>query len=475
MLFSSVTFLFYFLPLVVMGYFLVPATTAKNLFLLSASLVFYYWGEPWFVLVMLASIAVNYVAGVLMAEAGARRRKAIVGSAIAANLVFLGVFKYADFLVANLNLLLAPLGWPVPLPEFSLPIGISFFTFQGISYLIDVYRRHVPAERNPLNVGLYIAMFPQLIAGPIVRFETVARQIHERRSTLARSSVGARIFIIGLAQKMLIANEVALLADSAFASAAPSMLEAWLGLAAYTLQIYFDFAGYSNMAIGLGIVFGFTFPRNFRLPYRSRSVTEFWRRWHISLSTWFRDYLYIPLGGNRHSPARTYINLATVFLLCGLWHGASWTFVVWGLHHGVLLILERAWLGRRLRTLPHWVSRGYALLAVMAGWVWFRAVDLDHALRYFRSLAGVNGALSITVDTRLVIYPTTLAALLLGAALATRSDRHHRVRRLLGRLPTRWRSHGIALADNAATGALLILSLLAVGSGSYNPFLYFRF
>lgn len=474
MLFSSVTFLFYFLPLVVLGYLLAPTIPIKNLFLLAASLFFYAWGEPWFILIMVVSIAMNHIGGLKIGTATGMRRRIALAVTVVGNLLILAIFKYADFIVQNVNFLL-PSAWAIPVPGIPLPLGISFFTFQGISYLMDVYRRHVPVERNPIYLGTYIAMFPQLVAGPIVRFETVAKQLRARRTTRGRASVGTRIFVIGLAQKVLIANEVALLADAGFSAAHPSMVEAWLGLVAYTLQIYFDFAGYSNMAIGLGIIFGFTFPRNFRLPYRSRSVTEFWRRWHISLSSWFRDYLYIPLGGNRYSPMRTYFNLATVFLLCGLWHGASWTFVVWGAHHGGLLILERAWLAGRLRAASVWLSRGYTLLAVMAGWVWFRADDLPHALSYFRALIGADGLFGMSAGTHLALYPTTVLALIVGAVLALRSARARWLPPAL--TPLSYRPHIIVVstADTIAIFTMFALSAMAVGAGSYNPFLYFRF
>jgi D-alanyl-lipoteichoic acid acyltransferase DltB (MBOAT superfamily) len=475
MLFTSVTFLFYFLPLILIGYFLLPSIGLRNLFLLAASLVFYFWGEPWFVAVMALSIALNYAAGLALAGAASTRRGAALALAVAANLLILAIFKYAGFLVDSLNTVLDPLHLAFPRPEIALPLGISFFTFQAISYLVDVYRGHVPAERNPLYLGMYIAMFPQLVAGPIVRFETVARQIRDRRTTLGRASVGARIFVIGLAQKVLIANEVARIADAGFAAAHPSLLEAWAALLAYTLQIYFDFAGYSNMAIGLGLAFGFTFPRNFRLPYRSRSITEFWRRWHISLSTWFRDYLYIPLGGNRVSPLRTYVNLATVFLLCGLWHGASWSFVVWGAHHGALLILERAWLGARLRAGPALLAHAYTLLAVMAGWVWFRADDVEHALRFFFALAGGWGMGELTAAMHLAFYPTTLLALGAGMVLALLPERSRSLHGLAGALFPARSGMVVAAADTLAVFALLTLAILAVGAGSYNPFLYFRF
>jgi len=475
MLFTSLTFLFYFLPLVVMVYFLLPTIGMKNLFLLLASVVFYFWGEPWFVAVMVFSIGVNYAAGIAVAGASSKRRGFLLGLAVTVNLLVLIVFKYAGFLVDSVNAVLALFSLSLPRPEIALPLGISFFTFQAISYLVDVYRRHVPPERNPVYLGMYIAMFPQLVAGPIVRFETVARQIRNRTTTVGRASVGARIFVIGLAQKVLIANEVARIADAGFAAAHPGLLEAWSGLIAYTVQIYFDFAGYSNMAIGLGLAFGFTFPRNFRVPYRSRSVTEFWRRWHISLSTWFRDYLYIPLGGNRISVPRTYLNLATVFLLCGLWHGASWTFVIWGAHHGSLLILERAWLGKRLRASSTAIARAYTLAAVMAGWVWFRADDAGHALRFFYALAAGYGLEGTTVTMPLALYPTSVLALGAGIVFAVRSERSSDLGRFAGALfPTHSRLV-VATTDTVAVYSLFVLALLAVCAGSYNPFLYFRF
>ena len=350
MVFSSITFLFYFLPIFLAAYLLTPTVQAKNVVTLLFSLVFYAWGEPRFVIILLLSIVFNFCAALLIdAREGSSRRWAL-GIAVAGNLLLLGIFKYANFVTANLTTLLSPLGTPSFQTDIALPLGISFFTFHCLSYIIDVYRRRFRANRNPIDIALYISLFPQLVAGPIVRYKTVARQLDARRFTLGRASVGARIFIIGLAQKVLVADVVAPLVQVAFNTVPHrSMAEAWIGLISYTVQIYFDFAGYSNMAIGLGIVLGFTFPRNFRMPYTSLSITEFWRRWHMSLSSWLRDYLYIPLGGNRGTDAQTYRNLIMVFLLCGLWHGANWTFVLWGVWHGAFLVIERLGLGIRPR------------------------------------------------------------------------------------------------------------------------------
>ena len=338
MVFSAPIFLFLFLPIVLALYFVTPSRM-RNPLLLGASLVFYGWGEPRFVAVMLASALVNY--GFALAIGAGTRRRLLLSLAITVNLGLLAVYKYSDFAVANVNTLL---GWTgVPLlarPGLILPLGISFFTFHAVSYLMDVYRGRVPAQRNPLDVALYIALFPQLIAGPIVRYATIAPEIARRRTTWDGLVWGIRRFVVGLGKKVLIANTLARPADAVF-GLPPSEMSAglaWLGVACYALQIYFDFSGYSDMAIGLARIFGFPFPENFRYPYVSRSLTEFWRRWHISLSTWFRDYLYVPLGGNRRGPARVYLNLVVVFVFCGLWHGASWTFLVWGLFHGVFLV-----------------------------------------------------------------------------------------------------------------------------------------
>jgi D-alanyl-lipoteichoic acid acyltransferase DltB (MBOAT superfamily) len=468
--FSSIPFLFYFLPAFFLVYYAMPGTTGRNVVLLLASLVFYAWGEPWFVLVLGAQVALNYAIALAIDTAEGTGRKLATAIGITVNLLLLGVFKYADFVVGTLNLAMP--GDPFALPGLALPLGISFFTFHSISYLIDVHRGQVAANRNPLEIAVYIAMFPQLVAGPIIRYHTISRRLAERRTTLGRASAGTRIFIIGLAQKVLIADEVARIAERVFDHiAVPSFAEAWLGLGAYSVQIYFDFMGYSNMAIGLGLALGFAFPRNFRMPYTSRSITEFWRRWHISLSQWLRDYLYIPLGGSRGGALETYRNLWLVFLLCGLWHGANWTFVIWGAHHGFFLIVERAGLARLLERRPAfaWI---YTLLAVMSGWVWFRAHDFAHAATFFGSLIGRHGWGAITFEIHIALFPATLAALTIGAVLSVvRIDLTRLYRVSLA--PAAPAAH--AALDAVTITLFLGLSVLSVAAGSYSPFLYFRF
>ena len=467
MVFSSITFLFYFLPIFIACYFLTPTVAGKNVVTLIFSLVFYAWGEPRFLLILLFAIVFNYGAAIVIDRRDGSSRKSALGLAVAVNLLVLGVFKYANFVTGNFAALLKPLGWDFGQTNIELPLGISFFTFHCLSYIIDVYRRRFRANRDPVDVALYISLFPQLVAGPIVRYKTVARQLDARRSTLGRASVGARIFIVGLAQKVLVADVVAPLARVAFdQSPHRELAEAWIGLMAYTVQIYFDFAGYSNMAIGLGVVLGFTFPRNFRMPYTSLSITEFWRRWHMSLSSWLRDYLYIPLGGNRGTNLQTYRNLVTVFVLCGAWHGANWTFILWGVWHGAFLVLERLGLGSLLARIPVWLRWAYALLAVMGGWVLFRAPDLPTALDYFASLVGRNGVGDISFDMHDALNERAMATLIIGCALAV--------------LPRWLPSFSAPLALRAAgdfawTFALLIFSMVTVAAGAYSPFLYFKF
>jgi alginate O-acetyltransferase complex protein AlgI len=471
--FSSIAFLFYFLPAFLVLYAAAPGTTLKNLFLLLASLTFYAWGEPWFVLVLCGQIALNYAAALAIDAGDGRMRTLATAGGVAANLVLLGVFKYADFAVATVNAVLPGDASAFALPGLALPLGISFFTFHAISYLIDVHRRQVVANRDPLQIAVYIAMFPQLVAGPIIRYRTISHQLGRRRLTFGRASAGMRIFVIGLAQKVLIADQVARIAEVVFDKLRdPSFLEAWLGLSAYTIQIYFDFAGYSNMAIGLGLALGFAFPRNFRLPYTARSITEFWRRWHISLSQWLRDYLYIPLGGSRGSAIATYRNLWLVFLLCGLWHGANWTFVIWGAHHGLFLVIERAGLRHVLDRAPVLVARIATLLAVTTGWVWFRARDFDHATAFFGSLVGRHGWNRLDMVAHIVLGPATLAALAIGGILAlVEID----VRRLVNLLPRSIVTPVCATADALVIFFFFGFSVLSVAAGAYSPFLYFRF
>ena len=467
MVFSSITFLFYFLPIFIACYFLTPTIVGKNVVTLLFSLVFYAWGEPRFVLILLFAIAFNYVAAILIDRREAAARKRALAVAVVVNLAVLGIFKYANFITGNVAALLGPLGLDFGRTNIELPLGISFFTFHCLSYIIDVYRRRFRANRDPVDVALYISLFPQLVAGPIVRYKTVARQLDRRRTTLGRASAGARIFIVGLAQKVLVADVVAPLAQVAFDRVhEPTLPEAWIGLIAYTIQIYFDFAGYSNMAIGLGIILGFTFPRNFRMPYTSFSITEFWRRWHMSLSSWLRDYLYIPLGGNRGTDLQTYRNLVTVFVLCGAWHGANWTFVLWGVWHGLFLVVERLGLGSLLARIPPFLRWAYALLAVMGGWVLFRASDLAGALRYFAGLVGRNGIEDLSFEMHNALSERAILTLAIGCALAIAP---RWIRHVSAPLPAR------AVGDFAWTFAMLIFSMVTIAAGAYSPFLYFKF
>lgn len=400
MVFSSVSFLVFFLPCLLVLYFMVPRRYrgARNFILLAFSLAFYACGGPKFLLLMLLSIVINYCCGLL---AGPKHRPAVrkAGVTLAAvlGLGLLGWFKYAGFFGEMLHALM-PF---IPVPQVTLPIGISFFTFQGLSYVIDVFRDAAAVQKNPLKLALYISFFPQLVAGPIVRYTTVADEIDERHESVSEFSAGAVRFLFGLAKKMLLANAVAQIADAAFSAVSPSVALAWLGAVAYTFQIYFDFSAYSDMAIGLGRMFGFHFLENFNYPYVSRSVTEFWRRWHISLSTWFRDYVYIPLGGNRCSRARNILNLFLVWALTGLWHGANWTFIAWGLWFFVLLIGEKFLWGKALSRLPSLLQHVYAMLLVILSWVLFRADDIGAALCYMAAMFGRAPALC---DSRAVYY-----------------------------------------------------------------------
>lgn len=486
MVFSSTIFLFLFLPLVLCAYFL-AGHRVRNLVLLTASLFFYAWGENIYVLLMLASILINYVFGLLIdrARRRGRRGKKAVSWAIALNLAFLGFFKYGNFLVDNLNRILSWLHiQPVTVAPIHLPIGISFFTFQAMSYVIDLYRDEVKVEKNPINIALYISLFPQLIAGPIVRYHDIASRIRQRVTTTTDLTIGIRRFIIGLGKKVLVANVLGRTADYLFtipASQLPLGL-AWIGALAYSLQIYYDFSGYSDMAIGLGRMFGFHFLENFNYPYISRSIREFWRRWHISLSTWFRDYLYIPLGGSRGSTARTYFNLITVFFLCGLWHGASWTFVVWGLFHGFFLILERTAVGNMLKKLPSVLRYGYAMLVVVIGWVLFRADNFAYALGYIQAMftpgreplynsqifLHINNEFILTMLAALIGMTPLPAAIMRKFSLGAAGSDESGSCSLLGR-PV------MAACQLAGLGAVYLYSVASIMGGAYNPFLYFRF
>lgn len=468
MVFSSFTFLFYFLPALLACYYILPRRLrqGRNLVLLGASLFFYGCAGTEYLKLMCVSIALNYIGGLLVTRD--KLRKGALALTVAGNLALLGWFKYADFTVEVLH----GLGAAIPLPEITLPVGISFFTFQGMSYVIDTYRDRGVCQKNPLKLALYISLFPQLVAGPIVRYTDIAAEIDAGRENLEDIADGFQRFSFGLAKKMLLANPMAAVADGLFALPleALSVSGAWVGAIAYALQIYFDFSGYSDMAIGLGKLFGFHFAENFNYPYISRSVTEFWRRWHISLGSWFRDYVYIPLGGNRRGRGKQIRNILIVWTLTGLWHGAGWTFIFWGLWYALLLLAEKL-LGLLPREgEPRWLSLFRwlgTMLAVLVGWVFFRAETLGGALGYLKVMAGLGAAGTNQGQGfyyLLEYWPEFLVGLL--ACLPAKSWLERRVKRD-GRLEI--------LGPKILALVLFALSYIALITGSFNPFIYFRF
>jgi len=458
MIFSSSIFLFAFLPAVLILHF-IAGKKLKNWVLLLASLFFYAWGEPVNVLVMIASILINY-AGCLWI-AGSARKKPILVLLLVLNIGTLFYFKYLNFALETWTALT---GHDPGLRKVALPIGISFFTFQIMSYVIDVYRGKVEPQKNVVSLGLYISLFPQLIAGPIVRYADIEREIRSRTVTVDKVYEGFRRFAIGFAKKVIIADQLGALADTVFAGSYPSVWGHWIGILAYTLQIYYDFSGYSDMAIGLGRCFGFTFLENFNYPYISRSVREFWRRWHMSLSGWFRDYLYIPLGGSRKGVLRTYLNLLIVFFVTGLWHGASFNFIVWGLYYGLFLIIERVGFGKLLDKAPRVLGHLYTLLIVIVGWVFFRADTLADALVYLQHMVTPYG--NDLVNFHMIMDNRYWFILALGILCAMPYQK------LLARM--RSTKIGSVLADIAVILVFLLAISFMFGSG-YSPFLYFRF
>jgi alginate O-acetyltransferase complex protein AlgI len=473
--FSSIVFLGLFFPLTFAAYTLLPAgrdNIWRNALLALASIVFYAWGEPRFVILMLVSVAINFYAARWMNRS--RSRRAVLAGAVAINLLLLGFFKYGNFLVDNLNTVLGPLGMPaMMLKPVALPIGISFYTFHAISYLIDVYRRNAAPNRSVIQYAVYIMLFPQLVAGPIIRYKDIYTQLAERTSTLDDVSAGIVRFTMGLAKKVLIANQMGMIADSGF-SAQPGQLGAavaWLSLVCYALQIYFDFSGYTDMAIGIARMFGFRFPENFHYPYTARSIQDFWRRWHISLSTWFRDYVYIPLGGNRKGEVRTLVNLWIVFLLTGIWHGASWNFVIWGAIHGFFLMSERFFRNATL-PLPRGFAHVYAMLVVLLAWVFFRAESLPQAMGYLSALAGHGGEGGPTLQSLWSMQTAALFCIAVPLALGVYPALMRRAAPLWDRLAvlalTGWVRAVFVLPA-------LVLSMMSIAVGQYNPFIYFRF
>jgi alginate O-acetyltransferase complex protein AlgI len=474
MVFSSLLFLFRFLPVVLILYFLAPKNL-RNIILFLFSLFFYAWGEPKYVFLMLFSITMDYTVGRIIHRAKEqgkeKKAKTALMVSVCINLGILAFFKYADFLVSTINGIFQT---ALPLPGIPLPIGISFFTFQTMSYTIDVYRGNTKVQKNWLNYGTYVSMFPQLIAGPIVQYKTISEQMMDKdRENVQDFADGAQRFIIGVGKKVLLANNIGALCDTILDMNMGSLpvATAWLAAIAYTFQIYFDFSGYSDMAIGLGKMFGFHFLENFNYPYVAKSITEFWRRWHISLSSWFREYVYIPLGGNRRGIPKQIRNILVVWLLTGIWHGASWNYVLWGVYYGCFLLLEKFVLGKWIKKLPGWVQNVYTLLIVVFGWVIFRCEDLTMILTWLKAMFGGNRVGFFNRETIYLLYNNGLLLILLALGST--------------RLPKKWAEKllaGCSEGSVADTGLrclfCLVIFLVAVAylvDATYNPFLYFRF
>lgn len=474
MVFSNLVFLFVFLPIVLFLYFIVR-NNLKNYVLLLASLFFYAWGEPKYIFLMLISICINYVFGLLIDKYRdtLSLKKLFLIIAIIGNILLLGIFKYAGFFITNINELF---NLSLELDPIPLPIGISFYTFQAMSYIIDVYRRDANVQRNFISLSLYISLFPQLVAGPIVRYTTVAEQIKKRFVNLDKFTEGVKRFIIGLSKKVLLANQFGVIADTIFGSSPNEMsvATAWIGIMAYSLQIYFDFSGYSDMAIGLGKMFGFDFLENFNYPYIARSVGEFWRRWHISLSSWFRDYVYIPLGGSRKGLPKTIRNLLIVWTITGFWHGASWTFMLWGFYFGVLIVLERLGLAKILSRLSKPIQHLYLIVIVMIGWVFFRADNFTYSISYLSTMFGLNntslidGNALIYLNDYWMVYVIGIICSIpiipwLKEKLYSNNKNQNQVKLVLSfTLPIVYM-------------ILMVFSMILLVNSTYNPFIYFRF
>ena len=484
MVFSSFVFLLAFLLLVLLIYYVCPGKV-RNLVLLVASLLFYAWGEPVYVLIMLFSTVFDYTNGRLIEYFQNKNRpgkaKVVLVIDLVGNLGILGFFKYADFVIGNINSIT---GAGLTLLHIALPIGISFYTFQTMSYTIDVYRKVVPAQHNIVAFATYVTLFPQLIAGPIVQYKTVAAELSDRKVTLTDFSEGAFRFTIGLAKKVLLANQIGSLWDTISQLHQMSAATAWLGAIAYSFQIYFDFSGYSDMAIGLGKIFGFHFLENFNFPYMSKTITEFWRRWHISLSSWFREYVYIPLGGNRKGMVRQLFNIMVVWMLTGLWHGANWNFVLWGIYYGILLMFEKLFLLKWLKKAPAWIGHIYSMFLVVIGWTIFAQTDMSQLGRYLKTMFGIGAHGGADAD---FFYFLSTNAVLLILLVVCSIDHRFWLRKICKKSVDsenteddniyQWceLSRGLTYAKPIIMVVLLVVSFAFLVGDSYNPFLYFRF
>lgn len=468
MVFSSITFLFMFLPLALIAYYAAPRSW-RNMVILLLSLVFYAWGEPVYVFLMIGSIVLDYFGGLLIQHnrKDKNKQRFIFVTVLVLNLSVLVFFKYYGFIIANIN---SVLGTTLQIRELPLPLGISFYTFQLISYIADVYMEKVRAQKNIINFGAYISMFPQLVAGPIVQYSDIEEQLNEREESIYKFGEGAERFICGLGKKVLLANNLGLIwrEIKVMPTSELSVVTAWVGIIAFTLQIYFDFSGYSDMAIGLGKIMGFEFLENFKHPYMSRSISEFWRRWHISLGSWFRDYIYIPLGGNRKGLIIQLRNLFIVWFATGLWHGASWNFIVWGVYFGALIFLEKVFLGKLLEKVPAVIAHGYTLIAVVVSWVFFEAVTVGGAFDYIGVMFGFGGNAVIDGMARYTVR-TNFIVLAIAIVAATPL-----IRSLINKLKTKYDFNGI-VAVVLCNITILFIATAYLVSESYNPFLYFRF
>lgn len=464
MVFSSLLFMFVFLPIVLSVYYILPKKF-RNAFLLIADLIFYGWGEPVMVFLMIFSIVINYFAGLLIEKSKTdKKKKAVLIASVIIDLAMLGFFKYAGFITKNLNVIL-PFN-NIPIIKVPLPIGISFYTFQIMSYTIDVYRKDTEVQKNIVSFGTYVSLFPQLIAGPIVRYRDVDDQLNSRNENIELFAKGIRLFLLGVAKKVLLANPMGLLWDS-MREMNGGIIASWVGVIAFSFQIYFDFSGYSDMARGLGNMLGFRFLENFNFPYISKSITEFWRRWHISLGTWFKEYVYIPLGGNRKGKIRTLVNLLIVWLLTGLWHGASWNFVLWGLYFGIILILEKLFILKALEKMPKFISHLYSLFLIAFGWVIFYFADDVGGFSAMSSFIPTLFSGSMISADSLSVVLSYLPILIFCAIASTPL-----IRNIYMRLRNR---KGFIFAELTAAAVILILCTAGLVSNSYNPFLYFKF
>ena len=467
MVFSSLTFLYFFLPITLLIYFVSPKAI-KNFILLVTGLFFYAWGEPIYVLIMILSAAIDYTAGRIMhwKDNNKTVRTICLIVSVLMNVGLLGIFKYSSFFITNIN---AVFGTSISDPQLPLPIGISFYTFQSMSYTIDLYRRKIKVQKNLINFMAFVTMFPQIVAGPIVTYDEVAERLDDRKTTVDDIADGIAVFVKGLGKKVLLANNIGLLWSQVKAMdyTQISVFTAWIGIIAFAFQIYFDFSGYSDMAVGLGKMLGFEFPNNFNYPYTSKSISEFWRRWHITLGSWFREYVYIPLGGNRNGTARTIFNLAVTWALTGFWHGASWNFMLWGIYFGILIILERFVYGKLLAKLPKILGIFYTFVLVLFGWVLFETATLKDALNYFKAMFGATGTFyDVKATYFLVTYGVVLVLCIIGSTQLVKKGAEY---------VTKFSTKLSLSVRPLIQLAIMLLSTAYLVNETYNPFLYFRF